>query len=90
MQRFGLLVTTGLAATLLFSGCSTNSGGDTTCKEFNTQDESTQNSAVSEMLKDEKGTDPSNLEITATRLSALTYCKTLGKEDTKIREAPHV
>ena len=90
MKRFGLLATTGLAAAMLFSGCSTNSGGDTTCKEFNTADEATQNSAVSEMLKDEKGTDPSNLEITASRVSALAYCKTVGKEDTKIREAPRV
>ena len=89
MKRFGLAITAGLTAALLFGGCSNNDGGDTTCKEFNSQDEATQNSAVSKMMKDEHGSDPSNLEITATRLSALTYCKTLGKEDTKIREAPH-
>ena len=89
MKQFGLAITGGLTAALLFGGCSTNDGGETTCKEFNTHDEATQNSAISKMLKDENGTDPSNLEITATRLSALTYCKTLGKEDTKIHEAAH-
>jgi acid stress chaperone HdeA len=41
------------------------------------------------MLKDKSGADPSNLEITTTRLSAATYCQTLGKPDSKISEAPH-
>ena len=39
------------------------------------------------MLKDKSGADPTNVEITATRLSAFTYCQTLGKPDTKISEA---
>ena len=80
-------------AMLLLSGCSAsqiiNTGGDTKCKDFTTQDEKKQNDEVSKMLKDKSGADPSNLEITATRLSAATYCQTLGKPDTKISEAPH-
>jgi acid stress chaperone HdeA len=80
-------------AALLLSGCSAsqiiNTGGDTKCKDFTTQDEKKQNDEVSKMLKDQHGTDPSNLEISATRLSAATYCQTLGKPDTKISEAPH-
>ena len=80
-------------AALLLSGCSAsqilNTGGDTKCKDFTTQDEKKQNDEVSKMLKDKSGADPSNLEITATRLSAATYCQTLGKPDTKISEAPH-
>ncbi|MFZ0228515.1 MAG: hypothetical protein WA622_21290 [Mycobacterium sp.] len=80
-------------AALLFSGCSVsqviNTGGDTKCKDFTTQDEKKQNDEVSKMLKDKSGADPSNLEITATRLSAATYCQTIGKPDTKISEAPH-
>lgn len=79
--------------TLLFTGCSAsqimNTGGDTKCKDFTTQDEKKQNEEVSKMLKDKSGADPSNLEITATRLSAMTYCQTIGKPDTKISEAPH-
>lgn len=80
-------------AVLLSSACSAsqviNTGGDTKCKDFTTQDEKKQNDEVSKMLKDKNGTDPSNAEITATRLSAATYCQTLGKPDTKISEAPH-
>ncbi|OBF13511.1 hypothetical protein A5730_02465 [Mycobacterium sp. ACS4054] len=80
-------------AVLLSSACSAsqviNTGGDTKCKEFTTQDEKKQNDEVSKMLKDKNGTDPANAEISATRLSALTYCQTLGKPDTKISEAPH-
>jgi len=80
-------------AALLFSACSpsevVNTGGDTKCKDFTAQDEKKQNDEVSKMLKDKNGTDPTNMEISATRLSALTYCQTIGKEDTKISEAPH-
>ena len=80
-------------AAVLFSGCSAskiiNTGGDTKCKDFTTQDEKKQNEEVSKMLKDKSGADPSNLEITATRLSASTYCQTLGKPDSKVSEAPH-
>ena len=79
--------------TLLFSGCSAsevvNTGGDTKCKDFITQDEKKQNEEISKMLKDSSGAEPTNLQISATRLSALAYCQTLGKEDTKISEAPH-
>jgi acid stress chaperone HdeA len=80
-------------AMLLFSGCSAsnviNTGGDTKCKDFVTQDDKKQGEEVSKMLKDKSGADPTNLEISATRLSAMTYCQTLGKPDTKISEAPH-
>ena len=80
-------------AALLFSGCSAseviNTGGDTKCKDFTTQDEKKQNDEISKMLKDKSGTDPNNIEISATRLSALTYCQTVGTQDSKISEAPH-
>jgi acid stress chaperone HdeA len=42
------------------------------------------------MLKDEKGADAPQLEVTAVRLSALTFCQTVGKQDSKIKEAPHL
>jgi acid stress chaperone HdeA len=82
-----------VTAALLSGACSAsqivNTGGDTKCKDFTTQDEKKQNDEVSKMLKDKSGADPTNLEITATRMSAMTYCKTVGKPDTKISEAPH-
>ncbi|WP_407662933.1 hypothetical protein [Mycobacterium tilburgii] len=62
-----------------------NTGGDTKCKDFTTQDEKKQNDEVSKMLKDKSRADPNNIEISATRLSAQTYCQTIGK----ISEAPH-
>ncbi|OBI49349.1 hypothetical protein A5707_16880 [Mycobacterium kyorinense] len=82
-----------VAAALLFSGCSAseviNTGGDTKCKDFTTQDEKKQNEEIGKMLKDKSGADPSSMEISVTRLSATTYCQTVGKPDSKISEAPH-
>ena len=81
------------AVGILLSGCSAssviNTGGDTQCKDFTTQDQKKQNDEISKMLKDKSGTDPTNLQIDATRLSAQTWCQTLGKPDSKISEAPH-
>jgi acid stress chaperone HdeA len=81
-------------AAVLVSGCSAsqviNTGGDTKCKEFTTQDEKKQNEEISKMLKDKSGAEPNHLQITATRLSALTYCQTVGNQDSKISEAPHL
>jgi hypothetical protein len=48
-----------------------------------------QNDEISKMLKDKNGSEPNNLEIAATRLSAVTYCQTAGTPDSKISEAPH-
>jgi acid stress chaperone HdeA len=80
-------------AVLLLSGCSAsqviNTGGDTKCKDFITQDGKKQNEEISKMLKDKSGAEPTNLEISATRLSATTYCQTIGKPESKISEAPH-
>ena len=80
-------------AALMFSGCSAsqviNTGGDTKCKDFTTQDEKKQSEEVSKMLKDKSGAEPTSMEISATRLSAQTYCQTLGKPDSKISESPH-
>ena len=78
---------------LLSSACSAsqiiNTGGDTKCKDFTSVDEKKQNQEVSKMLKDKSGSDPTGVEISATRLSVTTYCQTLGKPDSKISEAPH-
>jgi acid stress chaperone HdeA len=80
-------------AMLLFSGCSAseviNTGGDTKCKDFKTQDEKKQNQEISKMLKDKSGAEPNNVEISATRASVTIYCQTVGTPDSKISEAPH-
>ena len=93
MKRIMHAVLAASAAAAVLSGCSAseviNTGGDTKCKDYLTQDEKKQNDEVSKMLKDKSGQDPANLEITATKASVAIYCQTLGKEDTKISEAPH-
>jgi acid stress chaperone HdeA len=81
----------GLVAGMLLAGCSPSvTGGDTKCKDFLESDEKTQTEAVSKMLKDEKGTEAAQLEITGTRLSVQTYCQSGGTPDSKIKEAPHL
>nr|WP_099024622.1 hypothetical protein [Mycolicibacterium palauense] len=79
-----------VAGAALLSGCSdvTNQGGDTECQEFTSAEEQKQDEAIQKMLKDQKGTDPTNLEITATKVSVQAYCRTAGKPDSKISEAP--
>lgn len=93
MKRIMHSVLAASAVAAVLGGCSAseviNTGGDTKCKDFLTQDEKKQNDEVSKMLKDKSGQDPANLEITATKTSVTLYCQTLGKEDTKISEAPH-
>ena len=44
-----------------------------------TQDQQKQNDEITKMLKDESGAQPNNLEISETRLSAMTYWQTLGR-----------
>jgi acid stress chaperone HdeA len=91
-----MTVTTGVvAATMalsaLLSGCGAKvEGGDTSCKDFTAANDADQQTAISKMLKDEKGTDPAQLVITGTRLSVQTFCQTAGKQDSKIKEAPHL
>jgi acid stress chaperone HdeA len=80
-------------AALSLSGCSAsqiiNTGGDTKCSDFKGQDEKKQDSEISKMLKDKSGNEPNNLEVSATRASALVYCQTIGTPDSKISDAPH-
>ncbi|MCV7012432.1 hypothetical protein H7I40_08505 [Mycolicibacterium madagascariense] len=80
-----------LALGVLLSGCGAKAeGGDTSCKDFLAANDSDQQTAVTKMLKDEKGSDPAQLEVTGTKLSVQTFCQTSGKQDSKIKEAPHL
>lgn len=91
MKRSAGVLVSGLVAGFMLAGCSPSiQGGDTPCKDFLEADEKTQTEAVSKMLKDEKGTDAAQLEITGTRLAVQTYCQTAGTPDTKISQAPHL
>jgi len=82
-----------ISLSLCLSGCSQgliNQGGDTKCGDFLGQDDKTQVESVTKMLKDEKGAEPTTLEVTGTRLSVQTYCQVAGKGDSKISESPHL
>jgi acid stress chaperone HdeA len=91
MKRLAGVLFSALVAGAVLAGCSPAvTGGDTRCEDFVGSDEKTQNDAVAKMLKDEKGADAPQLEVTAVRLSALTFCQTVGKQDSKLKEAPHL
>ncbi|WP_405498032.1 hypothetical protein [Nocardia sp. NBC_00511] len=83
----GFVAGVGVTVALL-SGCSSNAGGDTTCKDFLKQDTSKQTDTITKFLKD-KGKNPTGLEVTANRVSAAAFCKTLGKQDSKVRDIDH-
>lgn len=89
MNRFLTTIAVAGSVAALLTGCSNNAAGATKCKDFNTQDHKTQDSEVAAMLKQEKGKEASELEITATRLSATAFCKTLGKQDSTISDINH-
>ncbi|WP_231384320.1 MULTISPECIES: hypothetical protein [unclassified Mycobacterium] len=61
-----------------------NKGGDTTCGEFNGHTDEKQRAEISKMLKDSKGGEPSNLELSGTQVAVSAYCKTIGKDSDKI------
>lgn len=73
----------------LVAGCSSNDGGNTACKDFVTHGQQAQNAEIATMLKDQKGTDASGMEIAATRLSALALCNSAGKPDSTISDINH-
>jgi len=91
MKAMTGLVAASMTLGVLLSGCGAKvEGGDTSCKDYMSANDADQQTAVSKMLKDEKGTDAAQLEITGTKLSVQTFCQTAGKEDSKIKEAPHL
>lgn len=80
-----------LGAGVFVAGCSpAYTGAETTCKNFLGADTAAQTSAVAKMLKDERGHEASNLEITGTRVAVQAYCQTAGTPDSKIKQAPHL
>ena len=80
-----------VAAGAMLTGCTPGvTGGDTKCKDFTASDEAAQNEAVAAMLKQEKGADAAQLEITGTRLAVQTYCQTIATPDSPIKERPHL
>ncbi|CAJ1496497.1 hypothetical protein [[Mycobacterium] burgundiense] len=93
MNRLMTMTIAGLAAATLATGCSSavmNQGGDTKCSDFTAADEKTQNENITKMLTDEGKNEPSNIELTGTRVAVQTFCQTAGTPDTPIKDAPHL
>ncbi len=91
MKQWMLAGVSGLLVAGSLVGCSPSvTGGDTACKDFTSADEKTQNEAITKMLKDEKGADPAQAQISTTRLAVVAWCGTLGTPDSKIKESPHL
>lgn len=91
MKRSVTALMAGMFAGAMLAGCSPSvQGGDTTCKDYLAADDQTKTEAVTKMLKDEKGADPAQLEITATQAAVSTWCQTLGTPDTQIKNRPHL
>lgn len=86
MNRIAKMIALAGCAAAVLSGCSSAKGGDTTCADFNKMSGQGQTDVIKQMLKDEKGTEVSNLEIGATKMSAKAFCSTLGKDSSKIRD----
>lgn len=90
MRQGKIFIAAGLIAVALVGGCTSNKAGNTTCKEFNSQDKKTQNSEIAAMLKDEhSGKEPSNGDISLTRMSAEAFCRTKGTQDSTISDINH-
>lgn len=90
MNRSAAVLVAGFVAGATLVGCSPSiTGGDTTCKDFSAADDQTKTDAVTKMLKDEKGADATQIEITASKTAVSLWCGSLGKPDQKIKEAPH-
>lgn len=86
MNGFAKAIAVAGCAAAILAGCSSAKGGDTTCAEFNKMNGQEQTDVIKQMLKDDKGKEVSNLEIGATKMSAKAFCKTLGKDSSKIRD----
>ena len=91
MKRMQMMMVVPMAAAAVLAGCSSavmSSGGDT--KDFVAADEKTQNETITKMITDEGKNEPSNLELTGTRMAVQTYCQTVGSPEAKISSAPHL
>ncbi|MGV0635896.1 hypothetical protein ABQE69_15935 [Mycolicibacillus trivialis] len=87
--RAGLVVAAGLLA---LTGCSgpVSDGGDTTCRTFLTQDDHDQAAAITTMLDERGAADATDVQISAAHDAVSGYCRTLGHEDSAIRQAPQL
>lgn len=70
----------------LLAGCSgaSNSGADTTCRDFLAMRQENQDATVARMLKERNGRNSSTTDVINTRIKTLAACKPADKADTAI------
>ncbi len=83
-----LSVAAAASALILISGCSgaSNSGGDTTCKDFLAMRDNDKDAAVARMLKEREGRNASTGDIEAKRTILIGLCQPADKQGSKISE----
>ena len=72
-----------VAAMITLAGCSSASGGSTTCGKYLNMSSSNQTKVVTQMLKDHGGST-SNGNITLTKASVWAYCNMMGSNSSTI------
>lgn len=70
----------------LLTGCSgaSNSGGDTTCRDFLAMRTENMDATVARMLKERNGRNSSTTDVVDTRVKTLTACAAPDRGDVKI------
>ncbi len=71
---------------LVISGCAgaSNSGGDTTCKDFLAASTADQGATVAKMLKERNGRNGSTTDVESKRAAVVLSCQPSDKQDAKI------
>jgi acid stress chaperone HdeA len=73
-------------AVALLAGCSgaSNSGGDTTCRDFLTMRQDDMDATVAKLLKARNGRNSSTTDVINTRIGIVAACSPADKGDVKI------
>jgi acid stress chaperone HdeA len=71
---------------LLLGGCggASNSGGDTTCKDFLAMSDNDKDATAARMLKERNGRNASTQDVELKRFALIGLCQPGAKQDAKI------
>ena len=88
MKRLSVAVAAAACATVLMSGCSgaSNSGGDTTCKDFLAMRVNDRDAAVAKMLNAREARNASTGDVDDKRTILIGLCQPADKQGTKISD----
>ena len=80
------LVCAALSVLVLVAGCggASNSGADTTCKDFLAMRDDDKDATVARMLKERNGSNSSTGDVVVKRLAIVGFCQPADKQGSKI------